>query len=70
MTSPLKKTRDKKRAMIQHMHGLCFMLISFPRSSLDQMDYRNLKKVTNKLNELFERAKPYENKTNNLVVVS
>ena len=60
MTSPLKKTRDRKIEMIRQIHDITFRLNTYPKGMLDQIDFRLLKKLLKNLNELHERAKPYQ----------
>ena len=59
MVSPLKRTRDKKLEMIREMHDVCFMINTYPKGNLDNIDFRLLKQLSKKLNVLHERAKPY-----------
>jgi len=60
MTSPLKKTRDKKRAMLLAMANTVWRILLYPKGYLDQIDYRNLRKLSKNLNELHDKASPYE----------
>ena len=60
MTSPLKKTRDKKRAMLLDFMETSIKILLYPKGCLDQIDFRLLKKLSNNLNELYYKAKPYE----------
>ncbi len=61
MTSPLKKTRDKKRAMFVNIVNMAIHILLLPKGCLDQIDFRLLKKLLKNLNELYDKAKPYEN---------
>ena len=58
MTAPLTKTRIKKQKMLKEIITKSADLLSFPKGSLDHMDYRKLSKILKHLNELLERAKP------------
>lgn len=58
MVSPLAKTRREKLAILRDINAKTFLLVTFPKYSLDRMDHRSLKKIQRKLNELFDRAKP------------
>lgn len=61
MTSPLKITREKKLKIIEELNRKSFELATFNKGCLDSMDFRLLTKLSKLLNELYEKAKPYQN---------
>jgi len=58
MTAPLTKTRQNKIKMLKEINMITYSMAWFPMSCLDMMDFRKLKDILRKLNELYERAKP------------
>jgi len=58
MVAPLTKTRNNKQKMLKEIVNICIEILLFPKGSLDFIDFRILKGISKKLNELHERAKP------------
>ncbi len=52
MTSPLKQTRDKKKSILKEVNKIAVNILCYPKSSLDRIDMRVLKKLLKKLSDL------------------